>query len=86
MIKKSDSCSKPIRTKLPILDLRQSNYKFNLKVKLTYVCIFVAILNLQANGTYSQNTKVSLNHENVTTESVLDSTSWLKKERSPCSA
>lgn len=72
MIEQSNYWVKQIRTILPIFKLRKSNFKFNLKMKLTYTCILVTMLNLQANGTYSQSSRVSLNHKNVTTESILD--------------
>ncbi|WP_420322217.1 TonB-dependent receptor [Flagellimonas sp.] len=48
------------------------NFKFDLKMKLSSLFILIVMLNLQANNTYSQKTKVSLDYEDVTTENVLD--------------
>ena len=45
--------------------------KFNLKMKLTTFLLIVSLFKIQAN-TYSQNTKVSINLENVTVEQIID--------------
>ncbi|MFV0541942.1 MAG: TonB-dependent receptor [Aestuariibaculum sp.] len=46
-------------------------FKLSLKIKLTTLFLFATMLNIQAN-TYSQATKISLNMENATVESILD--------------
>ena len=45
--------------------------KFNLKMKLTTFLLIVSIFNIEA-GNYAQNTKISLNLDNVTIEKVLN--------------
>lgn len=46
--------------------------KFDLKMKLTTLFLLVTIFALQANTSYSQKTKISLNHENVPVAEVID--------------
>ena len=46
--------------------------KMDLKMKLSLLFLLTSTLALQANSTYSQNTKVSINMENVTVSKVLD--------------
>lgn len=46
--------------------------KFDLKMKLTTLLITVALFQLQANESYSQKTKITLDLENVSLENVLD--------------
>ena len=45
--------------------------KFDLKMKLTTLFLIVSFLNLYANDSYAQKTKISLNMENATIENVL---------------
>jgi TonB-linked SusC/RagA family outer membrane protein len=46
--------------------------KFDLKMKLTTLLLIVSLFQLQANESYAQKTKVSLNLKNVSLEKVLD--------------
>lgn len=47
------------------------NIKFDLKMKLTFILLFIALFRINAN-TYSQKTKVSLNLKNVSTEDIFN--------------
>jgi len=46
-------------------------WKFDLKMKLTTLFIFVTLLTMKANDTYSQNTKLSLDMKEVTVKDVI---------------
>ena len=46
--------------------------KFDLKMKLTTLFLIVSFLNLYANDSYAQKTKISLHMENATIEQVLE--------------
>lgn len=47
-------------------------FKFDLKMKLTMIFIFTAMLSMQANSSYSQVTKLSIDTENASLESIFD--------------
>ena len=46
--------------------------KFNLKIKLTTLLLFTAIIGLHANNSYSQKTKITLDRENASVLSIID--------------
>lgn len=46
--------------------------KISLKMKLTYMLLFLALFQIQANSTYSQNTKVTLDCKSMTIADVLN--------------
>ena len=46
--------------------------KYDLKMKLSLIFLLVSIFTMEANNTYSQNTRVTLNLKNVTVEEVID--------------
>ena len=52
--------------------LHRQSIKFDLKMKLSTLLMFVAVFTLQANTTYSQKTKVSLDLINVPVGHVLE--------------
>lgn len=52
-------------------NLSSFQLKFDLKMKLTTFLLIVSFLNLYANDSYAQKTKISLNMENTTIENVL---------------
>ncbi len=49
-----------------------SKIKLDLKMKISAVFVLVIMFNLQANGTYSQKTKISLNYQGISAENILD--------------
>ena len=51
--------------------LNSFQIKFDLKMKLTTLFLIVSFLNLYANDSYAQKTKISLHMENATIENVL---------------
>ena len=52
--------------------LRTTVLKFDLKMKLTLLLLFTALLGMHANDSYSQIAKVSLDVENVTIKEIID--------------
>jgi len=46
--------------------------KFDLKMKLSFIFLFAMVFALQANNSYSQNTRITLNMENVKVSDVID--------------
>lgn len=50
--------------------------KFDLKMKITTFLLFIALFNVQANN-YAQNTKITLDFENVTLETILNEIEFL---------
>ncbi|MCY4160481.1 MAG: TonB-dependent receptor plug domain-containing protein, partial [Flavobacteriaceae bacterium] len=49
-----------------------SKIKLDLKMKISAVFVLVIMFNLQANSTYSQKTKISLNYQGISAENILD--------------
>ena len=49
-----------------------SVWKYDLKMKLSTIFLLVSVFAMQANSTYSQNTKVTLNVRNASIEQVID--------------
>jgi len=47
-------------------------FKLDLKMKISFLFLFAAAFMMRANSSYSQNTKVSLDFENVTVAEVID--------------
>ncbi|MEC3908666.1 TonB-dependent receptor [Tamlana sp. 2201CG12-4] len=54
------------------LDLPYQLPKFDLKMKLFTLCMFAALLTVQANNSYAQRTKISLDLENVPVKQLID--------------
>ncbi len=52
--------------------LTSFSFKYDLKMKLTTLFLIVSLFQLQANESYAQKTKVTLNLENVSLENVFD--------------
>src|SRR5690606_16852213 len=46
--------------------------KMSLKMKLSFLIFFSTLLSLQANDSYSQETRISLEHVNVSVERILE--------------
>ncbi|MBA4746335.1 MAG: TonB-dependent receptor [Muricauda sp.] len=53
-------------------ELSATLLKFDLKMKLTVLLLFTALVGLHANDSYAQKTKVTLNVENVSVQEILD--------------
>lgn len=56
----------------PFLILLESLFKKNRKMKLSFVLIAFALLNIQANASYSQSKRVTLDIENESIENILN--------------
>lgn len=55
------------------------DFKFDLKMKLTTLLLIVSLFQIQANTTYGQKTKITLNMQNTTVEKVIDEIENLTK-------
>ena len=58
--------------KLLIRKRRSKSFKIDLKMKLTLLLFFTAFLNLWANDSYSQKTKITIDVENASIDKIID--------------